>query len=205
MRIRSHYAYPPRDINKWTAALLIFKNSNQNCVSKSNSILHCFLITFSDHKKKPLLPDQLCWLTVIFFQYVFIHPSWIFLWLKSQAYFLSYKIDCHWQFYEENWLKESVPLFRILIHFYGFKVFLIPCRDSSIVFNWKHFEMRLLNLRINFFYLLRTFCPHLGSFCVVSSLRFRQISPLAFFRWLTATSDKNTESCNRIPSNYCLP
>ena len=25
------------------------------------------------------------------------------------------------------------------------------------------------NLRINFFYLLRTFCPHLGSFCVVSS------------------------------------
>ena len=28
--------------------------------------------------------------------------------------------------------------------------------------------MRLLNLRINF-YLLRTFCPHLGSFCVVSS------------------------------------
>ena len=27
--------------------------------------------------------------------------------------------------------------------------------------------MRLLNLRINF-YLLRTFCPHLGSFCVVS-------------------------------------
>ena len=37
-----------------------------------------------------------------------------------------------------------------------------------IVFNWNHFEMRLLNLRINF-YLLRTFCPHLSSFCVVSS------------------------------------
>ena len=37
-----------------------------------------------------------------------------------------------------------------------------------LVFNWNHFEMRLLNLRINF-YLLRTFCPHLGSFCVVSS------------------------------------
>ena len=32
-----------------------------------------------------------------------------------------------------------------------------------IVFHWNHFEMRLLNLRINF-YLLRTFCPHLGSF-----------------------------------------
>ena len=52
--------------------------------------------------------------------------------------------------------------------------------------------MRLLNLRINF-YLLRTFCPHLGRFflgffcffCVLFllSLRFGQISPLAFFRW----------------------
>ena len=30
------------------------------------------------------------------------------------------------------------------------------------------FETRLLNLRINF-YSLRTFCPHLGSFCVFSS------------------------------------
>ena len=53
------------------------------------------------------------------------------------------------------------------------------------------------------FYLLRTFCPHLGSFCVVSSsLRFGQISPLTFFRWLTATSDRNAESCN--PSNYIV-
>ena len=40
--------------------------------------------------------------------------------------------------------------------------------QERIVFNWNHFEMRLLNLRINF-YLLQTFCPHLGSFCVVSS------------------------------------
>ena len=37
------------------------------------------------------------------------------------------------------------------------------------------------------------------------SLRFGQISPLVFFRWFTATSDRNAESCNRIPSNYCLP
>ena len=37
------------------------------------------------------------------------------------------------------------------------------------------------------------------------SLRFGQISPLAFFRWFTATSDRNAESCNRIPSNSCLP
>ena len=34
---------------------------------------------------------------------------------------------------------------------------------SVLVFNWNHFEMRFLNLRINF-YLLRTFCPHHGSF-----------------------------------------
>ena len=79
--------------------------------------------------------------------------------------------------------------------------------NSLIVFNWKHFEMRLLNLRINFFFfLLQTFCSHLGSFCVVSSsLRFGQISPLAFFRRLTVTSDRYAESCNRIPRNYCLP
>ena len=31
----------------------------------------------------------------------------------------------------------------------------------ALFFNWNHFEMRI-NLRINF-YLLRTFCPHLGS------------------------------------------
>ena len=76
----------------------------------------------------------------------------------------------------------------------------------DIVFNWNHSEMRLLNLRINF-YLLWTFCPHLGSFFVLFllSLRFAQISPLAFFRWFTATSNRNNESCNRIPSNYCLP
>ncbi len=52
-----------------------------------------------------------------------------------------------------------------------------------IVFNWIinfffFFEMRFLNLRINFFYLLRTFCPHLGSFFTtadrgVESLRFQ--------------------------------
>ena len=50
----------------------------------------------------------------------------------------------------------------------------IPSRGTKngtwclFVFNWNHFEMSLLNLRINF-YLLRTFFPHLGRFCVVSS------------------------------------
>ena len=44
----------------------------------------------------------------------------------------------------------------------------VATRKVILVFNWNHFDMRLLNLRINF-YLLWTFCPHLGSFCVVSS------------------------------------
>ena len=43
--------------------------------------------------------------------------------------------------------------------------------NMFLVLNWNYFEMRLLNLRIIylFIYLLQTFCPHLGSFCVVSS------------------------------------
>ena len=82
-----------------------------------------------------------------------------------------------------------------------------------IVFNWNHFEMRLLNLRINF-YLLRTFCPHLGSlffwgFFFLCCFFFHYVSA-KFHLWpssgdFSATSDWNDESCNRIPSNYCLP
>ena len=34
---------------------LLIKNTNQNCVSKSNLIFHCFLIIFSDHQKKTSL------------------------------------------------------------------------------------------------------------------------------------------------------
>ena len=52
--------------------------------------------------------------------------------------------------------------------------------EFVIVFNWNHFEMRLLNLRINFlFYLLQTFCPHLGSFCVFTkkTTKMRTKSP----------------------------
>ena len=48
------------------------------------------------------------------------------------------------------------------------------------------FYLKTILRRINFFYLLRTFCPHLGKFFFVLfllSLRFGQISPLAFFRW----------------------
>ena len=42
-------------------------------------------------------------------------------------------------------------------------------------------------------------------FLLFFSLCFGQISSLAIFRWLTATSDRNAKSCNCIPSNYCLP
>ena len=74
-----------------------------------------------------------------------------------------------------------------------------------IVFSWNHFEIRLLDVRINF-YLLRTFCPHLGSFCVVSSFTtFRPNFTSVLLQVISHTSDRNAESCNRIPSNYCLP
>ena len=42
-------------------------------------------------------------------------------------------------------------------------IFVLITSLSIVVFNWNHFEMRLLNLRINF-YLLLTFCPHFVSF-----------------------------------------
>ena len=81
-------------------------------------------------------------------------------------------------------------------------------KSSVIVFNWNHFDMRFLNLRIFIYCRLFVLILVFFSFflCVVSlSLRFGQISPLAFFRWFTATSDRNAEPWNRIPSNYCLP
>ena len=63
-------------------------------------------------------------------------------------------------------------------------------------------------LRINFFIFF--YCGLFVLILVVFvlfllSIRFGQISPLAFFGWFTATSDRNAESCNRIPVNYCLP
>ena len=48
-------------------------------------------------------------------------------------------------------------------------------KKKKIVFNWNHFEMRLLNLRINF-YLLRTFCPHLGRFFILCCFFFHYVS-----------------------------
>ena len=83
-------------------------------------------------------------------------------------------------------------------------------RIFVLVFNWNHFEMRLLNLRINF-YLLRTFCPHLGSLfihlfiflcvcvcvCVVSS--FTTFRPNFTSRLLQKTNILNT--LNRAKTN----
>ena len=65
---------------------------------------------------------------------------------------------------------------------------------------WKKIQLYFIRLIWELiFYWLRTFCPHLGSFCVVSSsLRFGQISPLAFFRWLTAIPIK--DRLNWLPS-----
>ena len=90
-----------------------------------------------------------------------------------------------------------------------FRNFYMSNLENKLVFNWNHFEMRFLNLRINFFFFLfiADFFPHLWSLfffvLFLLSLRFGQISPLAFFRWFTATLDRNAESCNCIPS-CCL-
>ena len=70
--------------------------------------------------------------------------------------------------------------------------------------------MRFLNLRIHFFIYCRLFVLILVVFALfLLSLRSGQISPLAFFRWFTATSDRNAESCNRNPvitafHSWCL-
>ena len=53
------------------------------------------------------------------------------------------------------------------------------------------------------------FFPHLGSFFVLFFFFFHYVLA-KFHLWpssgdFTANSDRNAESCNRIPSNYCLP
>ena len=98
-------------------------------------------------------------LLLLFVQFVF---NYLFMQIKNQEHYTRTK------FYYNQQNKAFIWLYLSLI---------------GIIF-----EMRLLNLRINF-YLLRTFCPHLGSsfffFLVLFllSLRFGQISPLAFFNY----------------------
>ena len=108
-----------------------------------------------------------------------------------------YGISAHMWLFNVNglkWLRITILYQRLL-----FQVTFLNT-NNKLVFNWNHFEMRLLNLRINF-YLLRTFCPHLGSF--LYCFFFHYVSA-KFHLWLpsgdfTATSDRNAESCNRIP------
>ena len=83
-----------------------------------------------------------------------------------------------WSFYEPSpqkihYLLEyfNVSRLSVLCVYYtawNDKIVVLKKTILQLLFNWNHFEMRFLNLRINF-YLLRTFFPHLGNFCVVSS------------------------------------
>ena len=128
----------------------------------------------------------------------------------------------------KQYIKRHIKWWKVLLVFNGFlrRIYISILRWNKVPhWCWKQslFLLSFIGIILRwgfliweliFFYLLRTFCPHLGSFFFVCfffllfllSLRFGQISPLASFRWFfTATSDRNDESCNRIPSNYCLP
>ena len=77
---------------------------------------------------------------------------------------------------------------------------------SLLSFNWNHFEMRLLDLRINFLFIADFLSSSWQFLCCF----FFHNVWAKFHLWpssgdFTATSDRNAESCNRIPSNYCLP
>ena len=80
------------------------------------------------------------------------------------------------------------------------------CAVLTIPNTYIYKKLTDMNTRINF-YLLQTFCPKLGSFCVVSSFTtFRPNFTSGLLQVIfTATSDRNAESCNRIPINYCIP
>ena len=55
-------------------ALLILKNTNRNYISKSNPMLHCFLITFSNYQKKTSLTLPTLLADSIFFSIIFSSP-----------------------------------------------------------------------------------------------------------------------------------
>ena len=139
---------------------------------------------------------------------VLLHKPWKGIYNKSHT--SSTRIDLY-----------EIPhiFYTLIIHTYCFQtptgflyiyiyIYIYECLykakigNQVIVFNWNHFEMRLLNLRIDF-YLLRTFVLNLVDFffffffffgvLFLLSLRFGQISPLAFFRWFTTTSDRSDD------------
>ena len=91
-------------------------------------------------------------------------------------------------------------IFSIPIHFILLTVWWLFLSSIEITLRWGFLIWELIFIFCGLFVLM------LVVFVLfLLSLRFGQISPLAFFRWFTATSDRNAESCNRIPSNYCLP
>ena len=89
-------------------------------------------------------------------------------------------------------------LYICLIYMY---IYIYICLLIGIILRWGFLIWELIFLFVADFFVLILVVFVL----FLLSLRFGQISPLAFFRWFTTTSDRNAESCNRIPSNYCLP
>ena len=110
----------------WTHYLLK-KYKPALCIQKQSSTPLLFNNLLRPSEENIINRTNSAGLQKFFFRYVFLHQSRIFLCLQSHAYFLFYKIDCHWQFSEEIWPKERVLFVKILIRFYDFKTFIIPC------------------------------------------------------------------------------
>ena len=83
--------------------------------------------------------------------------------------------------------------------YFSFAIYVVLKQNDDGRIEKKIDNIYIMNTSENyFFYLLRTFFLISVVFVLfLLSLRFGQISPLAFFRWFTATSDRNDESCIR--------
>ena len=111
----------------------------------------------------------------------------LFLYLCSCLFYMSIKANLH----ELSWIHSLSGIFHSPMklsnstNFFSFFDLSTHFLNSTfLVFNWNHFEMRLLNLRINFFIYCGLFVLILVVFVLfLLSQRFGQISPLAFFRW----------------------
>ena len=119
MCMLSHHAYHHWDINKWTATIysgsIDYKNANYNYVSKSNPIVHWFLITFSDHLRKNTITRT----KSAGLQYFFITPGFSFHY-KPMLISLRTKSIVTDNSLKEKWMKEKVPFLGFLIRFYDF-------------------------------------------------------------------------------------
>ena len=107
--------------------------------------------------------------------YIIFSSSW-FSWYSLT--FSTYR-PSSWEIFELNWMYLSL---------------------IGIILRWGFLNWELIFIYCGLFVLILVVFFML----FLLSLRFGQISSLAFFRWFTATSDRNAESCNRIPCNYCL-